>query len=356
MLDVRPTAYICPIAEQVLDDITPVIQVTSIGDEDAKVTGLVHIYRQTTDQLLYTSELATTIVTHGTVVNIAALSAWSPPAPADDDYFIMVDTLAESTIPSHTDTMRAHLGTFEFDIKTGPMGPAPAGHHPTHEAGGMDEIDLTDLVPLDDYQLLSEKGIALGYPELDAAAMVPTTQLGTGAPNGTKYLRDDQSWQVPPTDHARQHDITDTDDHTSGATPGQILQADANGLPVDATNTNADVADAVTKRNCRANGEASNATPAPNADTTDLYYLTALAEAATFGAPTGSPVNGQKLAIRILDNGTARALSWDAGAGGYIARGALLPTTTIQSKYLYAGFIYNATASKWDCVGVAAEL
>ena len=48
--------------------------------------------------------------------------------------------------------------------------------------------------------------------------------------------------------HAKQHAITSTPDHTSGATPGQILKADANGLPVDATNPDADVADAVTKK------------------------------------------------------------------------------------------------------------
>lgn len=45
--------------------------------------------------------------------------------------------------------------------------------------------------------------------------------------------------------HAQQHAITSTSDHTSTATSGQILKADTNGLPVDATNTDADVASAV---------------------------------------------------------------------------------------------------------------
>lgn len=45
--------------------------------------------------------------------------------------------------------------------------------------------------------------------------------------------------------HAQQHAITSTSDHTSTATAGQILKADANGLPVDATNTDTDVASAV---------------------------------------------------------------------------------------------------------------
>jgi hypothetical protein len=48
--------------------------------------------------------------------------------------------------------------------------------------------------------------------------------------------------------HTRLHSITSILDHSSTATPGQILKANANGLPVDATNTDADVADAVAKR------------------------------------------------------------------------------------------------------------
>ena len=46
--------------------------------------------------------------------------------------------------------------------------------------------------------------------------------------------------------HNQQHSITSASDHTSTATAGQMLKADANGLPVDATNTDAQVAQAVT--------------------------------------------------------------------------------------------------------------
>ena len=41
--------------------------------------------------------------------------------------------------------------------------------------------------------------------------------------------------------HNKQHAITATADHTSTATSGQVLKANANGLPVDATNTDAQV-------------------------------------------------------------------------------------------------------------------
>jgi hypothetical protein len=96
----------------------------------------------------------------------------------------------------------------------------------------------------------------------------------------------------------------------------------------------------------------SSTTPTPNADTTDMYILTALAANATFGAPTGTPVQAQKLIIRIKDNGTARTLGWNAI---YRAVGVALPTTTVISKTLYLGFIYNSTDTRWDLVATALE-
>jgi hypothetical protein len=91
---------------------------------------------------------------------------------------------------------------------------------------------------------------------------------------------------------------------------------------------------------------ADSATPTPNSDTTDIYLVTALAQTATFGAPTGTPTEGQQLIIRIKDNATARSLAWNAI---YRASSDLaLPTTTIVSKTVYLGFMYNSTDSKWD--------
>ena len=89
-----------------------------------------------------------------------------------------------------------------------------------------------------------------------------------------------------------------------------------------------------------------SAAPTPNSDTTDIYLVTALAQTATFGAPTGTPTEGQQLIIRIKDNATARSLAWNAI---YRASSDLaLPTTTIVSKTVYLGFMYNFTDSKWD--------
>lgn len=95
---------------------------------------------------------------------------------------------------------------------------------------------------------------------------------------------------------------------------------------------------------------ASSATPTPDSDATDEFTVTALAAGATFGAPTGTPVDGQKLIIRVKDNGTARALGFNAAYR--FSTDLPAPTTTVLSKTLYLGFIYNAADSKWDCLAI----
>ena len=87
----------------------------------------------------------------------------------------------------------------------------------------------------------------------------------------------------------------------------------------------------------------------------DLVVITAQAAALTMEIPTGTPVQGQALMVRIKDNGTARGITWTSGANGYRAIGITLPTTTVISKTTYVGLIYNSTDSRWDAIGVTTE-
>jgi hypothetical protein len=81
----------------------------------------------------------------------------------------------------------------------------------------------------------------------------------------------------------------------------------------------------------RVTATASTATLTPNADT------------------TGTPVDGQRLTIRIRDNGTTRALTWNAA---YVEFGAgQLPADTVVGKTIYAIFWYNASTTAWELVG-----
>lgn len=98
----------------------------------------------------------------------------------------------------------------------------------------------------------------------------------------------------------------------------------------------------------------SHATPTINTDNCDCVTITAQAEAITSmtSGLSGTPTNFQKLIIRIKDNGTARAITWGTG---YEAKGVPLPTTTILSKVLTVGFIYDTVTSKWGCVASINE-
>jgi hypothetical protein len=97
----------------------------------------------------------------------------------------------------------------------------------------------------------------------------------------------------------------------------------------------------------------STSTITPNIDTTDQFNVTALAEGTTLSAPTGTPTDGQKLIVRIKDDGTARTIGYNAI---YRAFGVALPTTTTISKTLYLGSIYNSTDTRWDVITVAEEM
>lgn len=60
--------------------------------------------------------------------------------------------------------------------------------------------DLTAHVAAADphtgYQKESEKGQPNGYASLGPDSLVPQSQLGTGTQDGTRFLRDDGTWQA----------------------------------------------------------------------------------------------------------------------------------------------------------------
>jgi hypothetical protein len=75
---------------------------------------------------------------------------------------------------------------------------------------------------------------------------------------------------------------------------------------------------------------------------------TAVAGTLTIGAPTGTPVDGQRLMFRIRCV-NAQTLSWNVIFSG--STDLALPTTTSSgSKYDYVGFMYNSTQTKWNIV------
>ena len=85
------------------------------------------------------------------------------------------------------------------------------------------------------------------------------------------------------------HGLSDPLVHTSALTNGRMMKADANGLPADGTNTDTDVADAVTKRHSNSLDHARSHGLASGSDHTSALTPGKMVQAA---AVTGLPADG----------------------------------------------------------------
>jgi hypothetical protein len=96
----------------------------------------------------------------------------------------------------------------------------------------------------------------------------------------------------------------------------------------------------------------SEAAPAPVGSSLFNYYtLTAQQVQATFNAPSGTPLDGNSLVLKIKASGLIQ-LAWNA-----IYRGGTdisLPTVAYKTMVLH--FMYNTADTKWDLVGITNGL
>jgi len=125
--------------------------------------------------------------------------------------------------------------------------------------------------------------------------------------------------------HAQLHSITSTADHSSTATSGRMLKADANGLPVNATNTDTDVADAVTKKHSQ------NTDTGTTSSTFLINSVAAIKEGDSRLADARTPLTHNQDASTIttgtLDGDRLPAMS-------AAKKGGVPPTGTPANKYL----------------------
>jgi hypothetical protein len=120
-------------------------------------------------------------------------------------------------------------------------------------------------------------------------------------------------------------------------------------------NSNATIAGLLTSTFAPNIGTVASASTVTPTTAYGQYNVTALAVSALIATPTGTPADGQKLIIRIEDNGTARSLTWTTSSGGYRIVGTTLPSTTVAGKTLYVGCIYNAQDVFWDVVAISQQ-
>ena len=135
----------------------------------------------------------------------------------------------------------------------------------------------------------------------------------------------------------------------STADSSGVLELQTNGVArasIDSTGVNS------VRLNPRVSSAASASSLTPDISAYDQYCYTALAAGLTINAPTGTPLDGNKLLFRILDNGVSRTLTWNAT---YTVIGVTLPTSTTVSKMTYVGCVYNAANTRWDVVAVTTQ-
>lgn len=89
-----------------------------------------------------------------------------------------------------------------------------------------------------------------------------------------------------------------------------------------------------------------------DASSFDMHQVNAQAEALTISQTGGSTVDGEKVIVRVKDNGTSRSITWGSGITPI---GVTLPTATVADKWLYVGLIYSAAASAWHAIAVVVE-
>lgn len=142
----------------------------------------------------------------------------------------------------------------------------------------------------------------------------------------------------------------------SSADSSGVLALQTNGTTAISIDTSQNVTMAgslgSTRINPRVSASASASTLTPDISAFDQYCYTALAANLTINAPIGTPLDGNKLLFRILDNGTSRTLTWNAT---FTAIGVVIPTATTINKTTYVGCVYNASATRWDVIGVITQ-
>lgn len=107
------------------------------------------------------------------------------------------------------------------------------------------------------------------------------------------------------------------------------------------------------RMNPRVVTESDATTWTPAGDTSDLSYQsnTQGTGTLTMAAPSGTPVNGQKLWLKIKST-NVQTYSWNAI---YVSGSTVtLPTVSTAAKIDNIGFVYDSVNSKWECVAVAA--
>lgn len=129
---------------------------------------------------------------------------------------------------------------------------------------------------------------------------------------------------------------------------GSLNQTALDSAAVETLNTGREAEDL--RVSPRVISTASTTTLTPNIDNANQYEVSALAAAMTIEAPAGTPNDGDILIFFIKDNGTSRALSWNAAFTNISGLSGL--TATTAGKWHTVGARWSVAAGKWLIVSI----
>jgi len=272
----------------------------------------------------YKSLYSSTCNTFSTGESVTITPASVTGLPTDTEITLTFDRVDSSgtKTPDKMERIRGTVTGSNFVVSAG--GRAVEGTEQVHTSPVVEMVwnadDLNDMVD----GLLVEHG----QDGKHTSALVTTLKASGAVVNtGTSDVTIVTPKALADSDYAKTSDITVTADSTTTFTNKKIEPR-----VVTAASYTTDTGTSLSVATC------------------DVFQVTAQAGALKFNNPGGTPVAGQKLIIRVKDDGTARALTYDTQfrASSDLA----LPTTTVLGKTLYMGFMFNLTDTKWDLLAV----
>jgi len=190
----------------------------------------------------------------------------------------------------------------------------------------------------------------VNFPVATAAASDLTTLIALTSALLTAYDgHDADAEEVAPT----YHDATEAEDHSLASavaptTAGECvtrlldLKAKFNAHDADATAHDAGSQHQEATADCVL-------AITPNLDYYTAFELTALDEDLTVNEPIGTPVNGASFIAIFTDDGTPRAITWDAAYNGSAVN--VLPVITVASETAYHQFTYKLSTALFNYTG-----
>jgi hypothetical protein len=184
-----------------------------------------------------------------------------------------------------------------------------------------------------------------------------------------KYYRGDKTWQILNKNAVGLANVDNTTDATKPVSAAQAAAIAAVAAAIPATTdaltegafnlyfTNSRAVAALagalsTKQTIFAPVTAASGDITPALDTSNVTVRTALAAAVTINNPTGTKIEGKEHVLRLRDNGTLRAITWDSE---YRSMSVALPATTTANKTVWLFFRANAAETTMDLVSVALQ-